>query len=88
MSTFMASALKPDSDSEHPVIAWAGILAVLLAMLLIVWARIEVHGTGDLEAALSAEATRGASPHADKQQQESEVDDAVATGRWAAGFSP
>jgi hypothetical protein len=84
----MAPALKPDSDPEHPVIAWAGILAVLVATLLILWARIEVHGTSDLESALSTEQKRGASPQADRKDGESEVDDAVATGRWAAGFSP
>jgi hypothetical protein len=88
MSKFMAPALKTDSDSEHPVVAWAGILAVLAAAVLILWARVEVHGTDDLESALSEEQTRGASPQADKSDGKSQVDDAVATGRWAAGFSP
>ena len=84
----MAPAIKPDSDSEHPVIAWAGILAVLAAILFILWARIEVHGTRDLESALTAEQAGAASPQTDRKDGETEVDDAVATGRWVAGFSP
>ncbi|HEX5635215.1 MAG TPA: hypothetical protein VFX50_18355 [Gemmatimonadales bacterium] len=90
----MAPALKPDSEHEHPVIAWAGILAVLAAMLLILWARFEVHGTRDLEAALSegkahpAPARHKPSPEGDRTREEAELDDAVAAGRWAAGFSP
>ena len=90
----MAPALKPGPEHEHPVIAWAGILAVLAAMLLILWARIEVHGTRDLEAALSGSKAHTApgrhkpSPEADRSSEEVELDEAVAAGRWAAGFSP
>lgn len=84
----MAPAHKPESGSEHPIIAWAGIVAVLAASLLILWARVEVHGTRDLESALNPEQARGASRRADRKDTGSEVDDAVATGRWAAGFSP
>jgi hypothetical protein len=89
----MAPALKHESNGEHPVVAWVGILAVLLAILLILWARFEVHGTRDLEAALSQSPPRPAaarqkpSPEADKAKGKSEVDDAVAAGRWATGFS-
>lgn len=89
----MTSALKPDSNGEHPVVAWAGILAIVVAILLIVWARFEVHGTQDLEEALSQDASPapGAkpkpSPEADKSHG-SKVDEAVAAGRWAGGFSP
>jgi hypothetical protein len=70
-----------------------GILAVLLAILLILWARFEVHGTRDLEAALSQSDPHPAagrpkpSPEADKARDRTDVDDAVAAGRWATGFS-
>lgn len=83
----MAPALKPDAPQEHPVIAWLGILAVALSILLILWARYEVHGTHDLESAL-AETPVKPSPDADREGARKELDDAVAAGRWAAGFSP
>jgi len=90
----MTPTLKPDSNGEHPLVAWAGILAVALAILLILWARFEVHGTRDLEQALTEEAGSPPaakpkpSPQADKASREAKVDEAVAAGRWAAGFSP
>jgi hypothetical protein len=91
----MTPVLKPGSNREHPIVAWAGILAVALAILLILWARFEVHGTQDLEEALSQDAPKpsagGApkpSPEADRGSRDSSVDDAVAAGRWAAGFTP
>lgn len=90
----MAPALEPLTDHEHPLVAWTGILAILAAILLISWARIEVHGTGDLEAALSAgdaeaaHARRNLSPERDRTPHEKAVDKAIAAGRWAAGFSP
>jgi hypothetical protein len=85
----MTPTLKPDSNREHPLIAWAGILAVAVAILLIVWARFEVHGTQDLQEALSQDsAAPQPSSEADKSPREKEVDDAVAAGRWATGFSP
>ncbi len=90
----MTSALKPQPNGEHPIVAWIGIFAIVVAILLILWARFEVHGTQDLEQALSQDAAApGAvkpmpSPDADKRERETKVDDAVAAGRWAAGFSP
>lgn len=90
----MDPALKPEIDREHPIAAWVGIVAILIAILLILWARIEIHGTHDLEQTLSAEEPRNGperlkpSPAADKGARGSEVEDAVATGRWATGFSP
>ena len=94
----MITALKPQpepqTDQEHPVIAWVAVIAILAAILLISWARVAVHGTGDLEAALSdepasaaAQATR-ASAQADRKEQDAQVDDAVAASRWATAFSP
>jgi hypothetical protein len=90
----MTSTLKPQSNGEHPYVAWAGILAVAFAILLILWARFEVHGTQDLEEALSRDAAAPGtakpkpSPDADKSAREAKVDEAVATGRWVTGFSP
>lgn len=90
----MTPDFKPESDREHPIVAWAGILAILAAILLIAWARFEVHGTGDLEAALSDEPGDAAavrqelSPDGDKSKQEEELEKAVAASRWAGGFSP
>ena len=90
----MTSALKPQSNGEHPIVAWLGIVAIFVAILLILWARVEVHGTHDLEQALSQDAAApGAvkpkpSPDADRHARDSKVEEAVATGRWATGFSP
>jgi hypothetical protein len=95
MPSVMDPGLKPETDREHPVAAWVGIVAILVAILLILWARIEIHGTRDLERTLSADEPcngterRKPSPAADKKAaRDSEVDDAVATGRWATGFHP
>lgn len=90
----MAPTPEPQLDREHPIVAWTSVLAILAAILLISWARIEVHGTGDLEAALTAgnadaaSAWRNLSPERDRTPHEKAVDKAIAAGRWAAGFSP
>lgn len=90
----MAPALKPDPDREHPVVAWAGILAILAAILLIAWARVAVHGTDDLEAVLSdgksgtASAPHKPPPGGDQHRRDEELEKAIAAGRWAGGFSP
>jgi hypothetical protein len=61
-------------------------------MLLIAWARLEVHGTEDIEAALTEPAVQGdpsAAPRRDlKGHEEREVDAAVTSSRFATGFSP
>ena len=50
----MSSAITSiRSPHEHPVIAWIAIIAIVAAILLIAWARLEIHGTDDLEAALA-----------------------------------
>ena len=90
----MAPTLKSHPSHEHPIIAWAGIVAVLGAIVLILWARFEVHGTHDLESTLVSDVPKpGArrpkpSPGADRPAPDADVDEAVAAGRWAAGFSP
>jgi hypothetical protein len=98
MSTAMLTALKsqtePRSEQEHPVVAWIAVIAILAAVLLIAWARVAVHGTGDLEAALSdepaspAEQAAQASAQGDRTEQDVQVDDAVSASRWATPFAP
>lgn len=89
----MAPTLKPEPPHEHPVVARIGVLAILLAVLGILWARYELYGTRDLEQALDAPKQRAAdarlkpSPDADRVGRKTDVDDAVAAGRWATGFA-
>jgi hypothetical protein len=75
---------------EHPVVAVIAILAMVAAILLIAWARLEVHGTHDLEAALSEPQAPGdLKPLPDNRpHEEREVDHAVTSSRFATGFSP
>jgi DTW domain-containing protein YfiP len=75
-------------DPEHPVVAIVAIIAIVAAMLLIAWARLEVHGTEDIEAALAEPAAQGELLPPRKSDNEREVDAAVTTSRFATGFSP
>lgn len=83
---------KPDGNGEHPIVALIAVAAILLAILLIAWARIEVRGTQDLEAALAevrADEDAPAPPSAPAQTEEERiVDEAVTSSRFATGFSP
>lgn len=94
----MISALKqqpePQADQEHPVVAWIAVIAIVAAILAIAWARVAVHGTHDLEAALSddpasaaARAAQVSAQH-DRTEQDAQVEDAVTASRWASAFSP
>jgi hypothetical protein len=82
----------PGPDKEHPVVAFIAVIAIVAAMLLIAWARLEVHGTEDIEAALAEPAEIGelpVLPQPDvKTHEEREVDAAVTSTRFATGFSP
>jgi len=75
-------------DPEHPVVAIVAIIAIVAAMLLIAWARLEVHGTEDIEAAFAEPVGQGEPLPPLKSDSEREVDAAVTTGRFATGFSP
>lgn len=79
-------------DDEHPVVAVIAIIAIVAAILLIAWARLAVHGTGDIEAALAETPAEGDLPVAPKpdlkSDEEREVDAAVTSSRFATGFSP
>ena len=77
---------------EHPVVAVIAIIAIIAAMLLITWARLEVHGTEDIEAALTEPAVQAELGEVlkpePKPEGEREVDAAVMSSRFATGFSP
>ncbi len=70
-------------NGEHPVVAIVAIVAMIAAMLLITWARFEVHGTRDIEAALTEDGPIEAKP-----EEERELDAAVTSNRFATGVSP
>jgi len=80
------------NGNEHPVVAVIAIIAIVAAMLLIAWARLEVHGTDDIEAALTEPPAQGDLPVAPrpdpKPDNEREIDAAVTSSRFATGFSP
>ena len=73
---------QPPND-EHPVIAIVAVIAMIAAILLITWARFELHGTSDLQAALDEDAP--IQPQGDDQR---ELDAAVTSNRFAGGVSP
>ena len=83
---------SPNGKNEHPVVAVIAVIAIVAAMLLIAWARLEVHGTDDIEAALAEPSAQGDLPLAPKpdikSDEEREVDAAVTSSRFATGFSP
>src|ERR1700694_4851693 len=82
----------PDAKREHPITAIIAVIAIFVAILLITWARIEVHGTGDFEEALAepqAQPGMPVVPSKDiKPNEEREVDAAVTLSRFATGLSP
>ncbi len=83
----LTSSTTPEPEREHPVIAWLAVAAIVLVSLLIAWARIEVHGTGDLRAALYEEPEANASHHGDAAARDARaVDEALATSRWVSTF--
>ena len=75
--------LPQPPNPEHPVIAILAVIAMIVAMLLITWARFELLGTGDIEAALTEDGPIEAKP--DEQR---EIDAAVTSNRFATGVSP
>ena len=68
----MRLELKPTAGID--VLA---LIAMVLAICTIVWAHIEVLGTGDIEAALSGEISSSAAPHVE----------ALVRNRWIAGLN-
>lgn len=72
----------PAPDGEHPVTAILAVLAMLLAIFLIAWARVEVHGTEDLEALMDDRVA----PHS-TMSNGGAAENQAASSRWATGFS-
>jgi hypothetical protein len=76
---------------DHPVVGWIGLLAILITILLLVWARVAVIGTRDIEEALVEPAPQADAAQAAPKERGArgrEVDEAVTSSRWATGFSP
>jgi hypothetical protein len=73
---------SPEPDGEHPVTAVVAVVAILVAMLLIAWARVEVYGTDDLIALVEDEA-----PAHSTMSNTGAAENEAATSRWATGFS-
>jgi hypothetical protein len=63
-------------------VAIVAVIAIIAAILLITWARFEVHGTDDLEATITEQ------PVKPKPAEERELDEAVTANRFATGLSP
>jgi hypothetical protein len=78
----------PAGEREHPATALLAVAAILLAMLLITWAALEIHGTAQLDAVVE-QASEGSSapPQVDSRtEEERERDAAVVSNRWATGL--
>jgi hypothetical protein len=79
-----------NGNDEHPVIAVIAIIAIVAAMLLIAWARLELHGTDELEAVLTDTPAASDLPTVPRAgampDEEREVDAAVTSSRFATGF--
>jgi hypothetical protein len=88
MEVAMVTIVTPRAEREHPVVAWIAVAAIACAMVLIIWARFEVHGTGDLEAALYEEPQAPPPTQGEAIGHHAQVDEAVSTSRWATGFAP
>ena len=73
---------------EHPVTAWIGIVAIAAAIAGIVWAYVQLNGLHELNDAIGIAPAAGAT---EVQLASSEgiasVCAAVASSRWATGFS-
>lgn len=72
-------------NGEHPIVAVLAVIAIVAAIVLITWARFEVHGTEDIEAALTED---GPTEVKNGNGEQAELDAAVTTNRFATGVSP
>ena len=76
----------PGHNGEHPIVALLAVLAIIVAILLIAWAGVEVHGTGELEAALSEAGAGKAPAHGNaRTKKQREVDFPLLRRRLAEG---
>ena len=78
---------SPAPNGEHPVTAVLAIVAILLAILLIAWARVEVHGTEDLAALVDEEPQQAGEPQRSTMSNSGAAENEAASSRWATGFS-
>jgi hypothetical protein len=69
-----------EHDKPHPIVGRVALAAIILSMLAIVWAKVEILGTRDIERTLTEEEATLAQVCIDKLQ-------ALAFNRWATGFS-
>jgi len=69
-----------DREKPHPFVGRAAIVAIVFSMVAIVWAKVEVLGTRDIERTLTEEEATLAQKCVDRLE-------AVAFNRWATGFS-
>jgi hypothetical protein len=69
-----------EHDRPHPFVGRAAVFSIFVAMLAIVWAKVEVLGTRDIERTLTEEGATLTQVCADRLE-------AVAFNRWATGFS-
>ena len=67
-------------DKPHPVVGRVAVGAIIFAMLAIVWAKVEILGTRDIERTLTEEDATLGQMCVDRLS-------AVAFNRWATGFS-
>ena len=72
---------RPPKD-EHPIVAILAVVAIAAAIMLIMWARVALHGTEDIEATF----TDG--PLTQGTDEQRELDAAVTSNRFAGGISP
>jgi hypothetical protein len=75
-----APATGGNPDQTHPFVGRAAVVAMIAAMLAIVWAKVEVLGTRDIERTLGEEEASLTQVCIDRLE-------ALAFNRWATGFS-
>ena len=73
---------QPPKD-EHPIVAILAVVAIVAAIVLIMWARVALHGTEEIEATF----TDGPLTQQGTDEQR-ELDAAVTSNRFAGGISP
>jgi hypothetical protein len=67
-------------DKPHPFVGRVAVGAIIFAILAIVWAKVEILGTRDIERTLNEEEATLGQMCVDRLS-------AVAFNRWATGFS-
>lgn len=75
-----ARTTHPGPDQPHPFVGRVAVFAIVASMLAIVWAKVEVLGTRDIERTLGEEEASLTQVCVDRLE-------AVVFNRWATGFS-